>query len=312
MSDDPEKLIKKAEKLISPGFFKAIFSSNSDRLEEAFDLYSNAAGIYKIKKEYKKAAECFLKCAFLKENLKESAAFSYKDALDLYQKINDVEEYNKTMEKCISAYLKNGKYADAAKLEFDRGKENEKNNKYKEAMESYERTLDFYNMDKDEKKAAISNVKTAIADLICIGDFKDKQQEAKNIYETLGNEKLESQYGKYLATDFFAKSVFCYLAFDDYISAKAYYHKYCDIDSSLAGSPEGKFIESIIDTFQNAEEKESDMKFVVTFYLTYKKERNNKGLCGKWMDEMTKKIEEKLEEAKNAGNKNYAEEDDFK
>jgi hypothetical protein len=59
MEQNPEKLIKKAEKYIKPGFFKAVFSDTNERLEKALNLYKEAAEIYIYNKEYKKAAECY-------------------------------------------------------------------------------------------------------------------------------------------------------------------------------------------------------------------------------------------------------------
>ena len=39
---------------MTPGFFKALFTTADERLDEAVDLFNRAAEIYKVKREYDK------------------------------------------------------------------------------------------------------------------------------------------------------------------------------------------------------------------------------------------------------------------
>ena len=186
--DDPLYCINKAEKYLNPGFFDAMFKSKRERLEDAIELYENAAQIYIEQKDYLKSAECQLKCAWIKEQLKDDPTYSYLEALNCYKRTENYDDYQKTLDKCISSYLKEGKYNDAAKLEYDRGKLYEYYNKTQEAFDSYEKALDFYEMDKSEMKGAIKEVKIAKANLICSNDMKDLITEAKALFEEIGDE----------------------------------------------------------------------------------------------------------------------------
>ena len=86
--EDPQKLIKKAEKLLKPGLLKSIFSRTEDRIEEAIELYDAAAQIYNIEKNYKKSAKYFLVSSQLKININENPEEEYKETLNCYKKLN--------------------------------------------------------------------------------------------------------------------------------------------------------------------------------------------------------------------------------
>ena len=92
-NEDPEYLIRKAEKALNPGFFSAILKSTSERLDDAYSKYETAADIYLVEKEYSKAAECYLKCAYVKELAKEPSFYSYEQAINCYKKTNDDKNF---------------------------------------------------------------------------------------------------------------------------------------------------------------------------------------------------------------------------
>ena len=253
-TENPEKLIQKAEKILKPGFFKAIFSNTEDRVEKAIDLYNTAGQIYIIEKQYKKAGECFEESSKLKKNIKESPEEDYKEAINCYKKINDIENYNRIMNLLINYYIKENEFSEAANLQFEISKELSKDkNKVNEALESFDKCLDFYNMDKDSSKISISKTKIEKANLITFYEIKDEILYAHNIYDEVGKEKMESSTGKFLAQEFFAKNVITYLVYDDVITAKAYLHKYYDIDSNFENSEIGNLIEDLITIFENEE-----------------------------------------------------------
>ena len=50
---------EKADKKIKGSFFKNLFSSKSERFDDARDLYEKAANSYKLAGEWKKAGEMY-------------------------------------------------------------------------------------------------------------------------------------------------------------------------------------------------------------------------------------------------------------
>ena len=309
--EDPQKLIKKAEKLLKPGLLKSIFSRTEDRIEEAIELYNAAAQIYNIEKNYKKSAKYFLESAQLKININENPEEEYKEILNCYKKLNDNDNYNKILNELINNYLKKGEFSSAAKYEFEKGKNLSKDkNKIKETLESYEKALDYYNMDKDSSKIEISEVKIAKADLICLNEIKENLYEAHNIYDEIGNEKKEKS--KILSYEFYTKNIISYLYFDDALSSKAYFHKYCENDSYFENSEIGKLINDLITIFENEENNiiNENLTFDIAL-LNFSVNNKNKKLYDFWMEEMIEKLRKKLEKIRKE-KPNFAEEEDFK
>ena len=108
-------------------------------------------------------------------------------------------------------------------------------------------------MDKDSSKISISKTKIEKANLITFYEIKDEILFAHNIYDEEGKEKMENSTGKFLVQEFFAKNVISYLVYDDVITAKAYLHKYYDIDSNFENSEIGNLIEDLFTIFENEE-----------------------------------------------------------
>ena len=117
---DPDDLVKKAQKELEPGFFKSIFSDSSSRLEKAMDFYKEAAELYKIKREWIKAGDCFIEIANLKESLKDDPCESYNNAILCYNKGGDKEKYSKLTNKLINLYADNGQFSFAADLVYEK------------------------------------------------------------------------------------------------------------------------------------------------------------------------------------------------
>ena len=53
MGDNPDELVRKAHSKLTPGFLGKMFSSKESRQEEAMDLLTSAANMYKINKNWK-------------------------------------------------------------------------------------------------------------------------------------------------------------------------------------------------------------------------------------------------------------------
>ena len=292
--DTAESYINKAEKKLHPGCFAAFFSSTSERLDDAFSLYEKAAQCYLENKEYTKAANCYLKCAWIKEHSKEDASESYNEALCCYKKIKDNENYMKTIDKCISSYLKRGKFNDAAKLEVEKGKVLENSNKINEALESYDKAIDLYQMDKTTLNQAIKDAKISKADLICINDIKDKITEAKALYDEVAESCLQNEnIGKILAEDYYIKIILCYFVYNDYISAKAYISKYFDNDKDFDISANGKLLQGIVKCFERDEHFNEEEDGINKVLFTYKNSQR-KGNCDKCIESLLERIKEKI------------------
>lgn len=81
-----EELCAKAEKMLNPNMWNAFFKSTEERADKACVYFKEASDLYLIDKHYIKAGDCLVKCAKIKEELKESFTHHLKDAKNCYMK----------------------------------------------------------------------------------------------------------------------------------------------------------------------------------------------------------------------------------
>jgi len=318
---DPDELVQKAKKKLDPGFFKSIFTDSGHRLEKATNYFTEAAEIYKLKKEWIKAGDCFIEVASLKEQQKEDPCDAYNSAILCYNKGGAKDKYEPLADKIISINLKAGQFSYCGELTYEKAQKlleqaNDDMKKIQEVLNTYDKSLDFYEMDKSSSQAKVNVVKEAKADLITMYGIKEEIPMAKSYYEDLAYYYLKSNTGRIFSIDYFAKIIFVYLAYEDYISAKAFLNKYYGEDKNFYRSDVGHFLENLIKCFENdgVDVKDEDidtedniLNFDVACYLYKKKIKNNKKIWDKWKETITKKIGEKLEQLRKEKEK---EEDD--
>ena len=309
---DPDELFQKAKKKLDPGFFKSIFSDSGHRLEKAMHYFNEAAEIYKLKKEWIKAGDCFIEIASLKEQQKEDPCDSYNSAILCYNKGGAKDKYEPLADKIISINLKAGQFSYCAELTFDKAQKmleqaNNDPKKIQEVLAHYDKALDYFEMDKNSRETKVNEIKEAKADLITIYGMKDEIARAKAYYEDLAYYYLKSKSGRIFAVDYFAKIIFIYLAYDDYITAKAFLNKYYGEDKDFSRSDIAYFLENLIKCFENegCDFKDEDidtedniLNFDVALNMYKKKIKNNKKIWDNWKEVITKKIGEKLEKMK--------------
>ena len=321
---DPDELVKKAQKKLDPGFFKSIFSDSGERVEKAIKYYKEAAEIYKIEREWIKAGDCFIEIANLKEGLKEDPCETYNDAILCYNKGGAKDKFEKLTDKIIDINIKNMEYINAAELVFEKAQhllENSKNDqkKIKEILGLYEQSLDYFQMDKNTNEHKTNKVNEAKADLIVLNGITEELSQAKNIYENLGKYYNKSSSGKVFSKDYFAKNVFLYLAYDDYVTAKAFLNKYYREEGGLYGSDIGLFLEDIIACFENngmdikddtlGNENNVILNFDIACQKYKTKIKFNKKIWDNWKVTIVDKIGKKLAKLREEKENEFEEED---
>ena len=323
---DPEKLFQKAKSKLDPGFFKTIFGDADRRLEKAVNYFNEAGEIYKLRKEWLKAGDCFIEMAKVKELQKEDPCDAYNSAIICYNKGGAKDKYAPIADKIIGINLKAGQFAYAAELTFDKAQKmlenaNDDPKKIQEVLETYDKALDYYEMDKSNNEAKVNKVKEAKADLITINGIKEEIAKAKSYYEDLAYYYLKTNSGRVFSIEFFAKIIMVYLAYEDYITAKAFLNKYYGEDKYFRRSDIAHFLDNIILCFENdgkdikdedLETEDNILNFNTACYLYKKAIKNNKKIWDKWKQVITDKIGEKLEKLRKEKEKEEEDEDDMK
>ena len=116
MGDNPEELVRRARNKLTPGFFGKVFSSKESREEEAIELLTSAANMFKIQKNWKRAGETFEELATLETQQGSNTAYTqYQNAAHCFSFI-DKARSNTNLDKAIECCEKSGKYMQAGKL----------------------------------------------------------------------------------------------------------------------------------------------------------------------------------------------------
>ena len=139
MSDNPDNLVRKAHSKLTPSFFGKMFSSKESRQEEAIELLTSAANLYKINKNWKKAGETFEEIAQLEEQSGGTAAYTqYQNAAHCFSFVDKVRS-NKNLDMAIESCVKQGKYMQAGKTAQRIAAELEENFDYTNAIDKYKK-----------------------------------------------------------------------------------------------------------------------------------------------------------------------------
>jgi len=246
MGDNPDELVRKAHSKLTPGFLGKMFSSKESRQEEASDLLTSAANIYKIRKDWKKAGETYEEIARLEvEQGGNTAYVHYQNAAHCFSFVDKVKS-NQMLDAAIESCVKVGKYMQAGKTAQRIATECEENFDYPNAIDKYKKAAEYFAMESQNTKSMQQQCLLKVADLMCISNHKDMFTEAPKIYEKLGMQYLTVPLLKSSAKDMFFKNVMCYVAKKDEVTAEVNLKKYLLEDPTFDDTRDSKFLKAVI------------------------------------------------------------------
>jgi tetratricopeptide (TPR) repeat protein len=246
MGDNPDELVRKAHSKLTPGFLGKMFSSKESREEEATDLLTSAANIYKIRKDWKKAGETYEEIARLEvEQGGNTAYVHYQNAAHCFSFVDKVKS-NQMLDAAIESCVKVGKYMQAGKTAQRIATECEENFDYPNAIDKYKKAAEYFAMESQNTKSMQQQCLLKVADLMCISNHKDMFTEAPKIYEKLGMQYLTVPLLKSSAKDMFFKNVMCYVAKKDEVTAEVNLKKYLLEDPTFDDTRDSKFLKAVI------------------------------------------------------------------
>ena len=246
MGDNPDELVRKAHSKLTPGFLGKMFSSKESREEDATDLLTSAANIYKIRKDWKKAGETYEEIARLELEQGGSTAYvHYQNAAHCFSFVDKVKS-NQMLDAAIESCVKVGKYMQAGKTAQRIATECEENFDYPNAIDKYKKAAEYFAMESQNTKSMQQQCLLKVADLMCISNHKDMFTEAPKIYEKLGMQYLTVPLLKSSAKDMFFKNVMCYVAKKDEVTAEVNLKKYLLEDPTFDDTRDSKFLKAVI------------------------------------------------------------------
>jgi tetratricopeptide (TPR) repeat protein len=246
MGDNPDELVRRAHSKLTPGFLGKMFSSKESRQEEAMELLGNAANMYKIRKDWKKAGETYEEIARLEVESGGNTAYShYQNAAHCFSFVDKVranQDLDRAIESCVTA----GKYMQAGKTAQKIATDFEENFDYPNAIDKYKKAAEYFAMESQNTKSLQQQCLLKVADLMCISNHKDMFTEAPKIYEKLGMQYLTVPLLKSSAKDMFFKNVICYVAKKDEVTAEVNLKKFLLEDPTFDDTRDSKFLKAVI------------------------------------------------------------------
>nr|OQO28879.1 hypothetical protein B0A51_03206 [Rachicladosporium sp. CCFEE 5018] len=238
---DPRALFQKADKAAaSAGSGFSFFGGRSEKLENAADLYTQAANAFRMQKSGKEAGQAFEKAASIqssKLNEPDDAANSLTEAFKAYKK-DEPEDAARVLEQAISHYTSKGNFRRAAghKQNLAELYETELGDN-KRAADAYETAAGWYETDNAE--ALANKLYLKLADLSALaGDY----QKATSNYERISKSAINNNLMKWSVKEYLLKAGICHLASGDTIATNRALESYRDLDPSFAGTREHQLL----------------------------------------------------------------------
>ncbi|GIY32016.1 alpha-soluble NSF attachment protein [Caerostris darwini] len=248
MADNEQRgimLVAEAEKKLksAQGFFGTLFGS-STKIEDACEMYHQAANAFKMAKKWTAAGSAYCEAAelHLKSGSRHDAASSYVDAGNCYKK-TDPQEAISCLMKAVELYTDMGRFTIAAKHLISIAELYEVND-IEKAISCYEQAADYYRGEESNSSAnkCLLNVAKYCAQL-------EQYEKAIEIYEQIATSSLESSLLKYSAKEYFFRAGLCHLCVD-LLNAQHALPKYEELSPNFSDSRECKFLKELIEKLE--------------------------------------------------------------
>ncbi|OKL62034.1 putative vesicular-fusion protein sec17-like protein [Talaromyces atroroseus] len=242
----------KALQSASGGF--SFFGGRTEKLENAADLYIQAANAFRVQKLNREAGQAFEKAAAVqKNNLNEpdDAANSLSEAFKVYRK-SDPEDAVRVLAIAVQHYISKGNFRRAATHQQNLAETYEVEiGNAKKALEEYEKAAEWY--ESDNAEALANKYFLKVADLAAIeGDY----YKAIAQYEKVGKVSINNNLMKWSVKDYFFKAGICHLATGDLVASNRALESYRDIDPSFSSTREHALL---VDLLQAVEQGDQEM-----------------------------------------------------
>ncbi|XP_047627532.1 beta-soluble NSF attachment protein isoform X3 [Phacochoerus africanus] len=208
------------------------------RIEEACEMYTRAANMFKMAKNWSAAGNAFCQAAKLHMQLqsKHDSATSFVDAGNAYKKADPQEAIN-CLNAAIDIYTDMGRFTIAAKHHITIAEIYETELvDIEKAIAHYEQSADYYKGEESNSSANKCLLKVA-----AYAAQLEQYQKAIEVYEQVGASTMDNPLLKYSAKDYFFKAALCHFIVDE-LNAKLALEKYEEMFPAFTDSRECKLL----------------------------------------------------------------------
>uniref|UniRef100_A0A8C4R141 N-ethylmaleimide-sensitive factor attachment protein, alpha a n=1 Tax=Eptatretus burgeri TaxID=7764 RepID=A0A8C4R141_EPTBU len=242
------QLVADAEKKLSSSksFMGALFGGGSSKVEDACDMFSRAANMFKMAKNWTAAGNAFCQAAKLHLQLqnKHDAATSYVDAGNAFKKADPQEAIN-CINKSIEIYTDMGRFTIAAKHHITIAEVYESELvDIDKAIAHYEQAADYYKGEESNSSANKCLLKVA-----AYAAQLEQYQKAIEIYEQVASNAMDNTLLKYSTKEYLFKAALCHFCVD-MLNAKLAMEKYEEMFPAFSDSRECKLLKKLLDAHE--------------------------------------------------------------
>jgi len=243
--DKAKDYFEKAEKKMKSGFL--IFGGGSSKYEDAGDMYTKAANLYKTAKKWDEAATSYVKAAecSLKLQSKHEAATNYINAANCYKK-NNVTQALLCMKQAVEFYTDEGRFSVAAKHQKEIAELYESENDLDNAIANYQLASDYYDGEGSNSAANQCLLKVAL-----FSAQLERYDKAIELYEKVAAASIDNNLIKWSVKDYFLRAGLCHLATADMVAARRAIERYQDMDVTFSSQRECKLLVDLLTACEN-------------------------------------------------------------
>ena len=208
--------------------------------ERAIEIYSDIVHELRLQKNWTEAVDMMLK--IVKLQVEEEKAVSLKDIARLYKKIGDKNLYIKYLQEAIIVYQSFGGFLNCGKYSALIAEEYEDGFDFKNAIDYYTRTVDYYEMAEDaELKSTRYTIKLALLSAL----DTSLRENAIIMFENVAKRYAKNNFTIYSAPESLFRAGLCRLLTNDLEEAKKHIQEYSIAYPVFSTRSEAKFLNMI-------------------------------------------------------------------
>lgn len=212
------------------------------KFEQASELFTNAANLYKIAKKWREAGDCFCESgqAEVKQDRRHEAATKYFEASNCYKKC-DFQAAVDALQTAAGFLTESGRFAIAAKHLMSVGEIYEKDIvDLDKAMDAYQQAADYF---KGEESGSSAN--KALIKVAHMAAQGEKYDRAVEIFEEVATQMVDNQLLKWSAKEYFLKAGLCRMCMGDFIGTKVSSERYEGMYAGFRDTRENKLLKDL-------------------------------------------------------------------
>lgn len=220
----------------------------SGKYEKAQVLYESAGNHFRMAHKSQEAGDAFLKSAecFIKlgPDSKHDVANAYINAAKCYRKVSPQEAIN-TLKLACEIQCEMGRFAIAAKHEWEIAEIYEEDKNIEETIIHYEISASYY-----ENENAITKTNSALLKVALYESQLEKYEKAIGIYEKVVINSLDNSQLKANVKDYFLHAGICHLCIGNMESANSALRRYQDLDVVFSTTIECDLLTELYKTYE--------------------------------------------------------------